>query len=297
MNSGDLLLLLPTLLAMLSFPLVSSHLTGASMAVLSQEFSLTEINASAFPKETMLYTGESLRKSVRTPFGFYFQEQSFNRTLELLETSGGRISVESSFSYTLITVETPKGRISILQTPTLVEENFSSELGWQRRVLENGGLSIEKFARDEELLNARYEEVNATLFSLLEKLVKLRSSLWITKLKVTSPEFVELRNADEISINLSGYVLFDAAGNEFSFPQLELKSGECIRIYSGYSSCNETQGIVNDERVTECKVLCWKSSSVWNSDGDRAELRDGIGRLISFCEYKKSDVREGMVTC
>ena len=294
MNSNDLLLLLPTLFATLSFPLVSSHLTGASVALFSEEVSAVAPNANLTTERTVAYTQEFIRERIKTPFGLYVHEQSFNRTLEVLETDEGKISVESTFDHVLTTVETPKGKLSILQTPTLLEENFSSSVGWLRKSMSNGELTVEKFSPDESSLEARYEEVNITLFSLLKKLAKLRSPIWIVKLKIDTPEFVELRNVGENPINLSGYTLSDATGATFDFPELELGVGECIRVYSHYS------GKENETLVGECEVLYWeskKSTGVWNSEGDRAELRDELGRLIFFCEYKESDVENGIVTC
>lgn len=80
-------------------------------------------------------------------------------------------------------------------------------------------------------------------------------------------EIVTIKNFSDTDIDMTGWKLVSVEGNQtFDFPNgYILKAGATITIASGRSTGD----------------LKWTGSYIWNNDGDRAELYDSQGKLVS----------------
>lgn len=86
-------------------------------------------------------------------------------------------------------------------------------------------------------------------------------------------EYVVVTNTGDRARSLTGWVLRDAAGHRFVFPQFRLRPGRIVRIRTGSGS--------NDGND-----LFWGMGNyVWNNDGDTAYLKKPSGRTVSTCSY------------
>ena len=81
-------------------------------------------------------------------------------------------------------------------------------------------------------------------------------------------EIVTLKNYSNADINMTGWKLVSVEGNQvFNFPiGYVMPANSQITIASGKAD----------------GTLKWTSAYIWNNDGDRAELYDGTGTLVSY---------------
>lgn len=82
-------------------------------------------------------------------------------------------------------------------------------------------------------------------------------------------EWVEIENAGEIDVDLTGWSISDEQEHTYMFPDgFVLRAGARVKVHTGAG--NNTQA-----------DLYWgRSVPVWNNDGDRATLRDSAGSII-----------------
>ena len=98
-------------------------------------------------------------------------------------------------------------------------------------------------------------------------------------------EYVEIRNDDAVSIDLTGWTLSDAGPFTFNFPTKILMPGETCRIFARMPQGSNTWS---------CEFTFGRTSPgssgnyVFNNSGDTANLRDGSGTLIDSCSYSGS---------
>lgn len=85
-------------------------------------------------------------------------------------------------------------------------------------------------------------------------------------------EIVVIQNNDAVDIDMSGWSLVSVKGDQvFTFPEeFRLGKGKTVTITSGSKAYEDSPS-----------VLKWTSSTIWNNDGDPAELLDDKGRLVS----------------
>jgi len=85
-------------------------------------------------------------------------------------------------------------------------------------------------------------------------------------------ETVVIQNNDAVDIDMSGWSLVSVKGDQvFTFPEgFRLGKGKTVTITSGFKAYEDSPS-----------VLKWTSSTIWNNDGDPAELLDDKGRLVS----------------
>jgi hypothetical protein len=82
-------------------------------------------------------------------------------------------------------------------------------------------------------------------------------------------EYVEIENRGETVQSMRGWELSDQANHTFEFPNVTLEPNKVIKVWVG-----EGENTATD--------LYWgRKSPVWNNTGERAELRDASGLLIS----------------
>jgi hypothetical protein len=85
-------------------------------------------------------------------------------------------------------------------------------------------------------------------------------------------EYVEIRNADIVSIQMQGWTLRDNANHVFIFPNFVMASGQVCRVYT------------NQNHAMWCGFNYGSGSAIWNNSGDCAFLRNGSGTLVDqFC--------------
>jgi len=84
-------------------------------------------------------------------------------------------------------------------------------------------------------------------------------------------ELVEIKNTGNAEVDMSGWKLVSAKGNdEFSFSEnFILKAGQLIRIASGPTVSEKENAIV------------WTNKNIWNNDGDPGILYDEKGQVVS----------------
>lgn len=86
-------------------------------------------------------------------------------------------------------------------------------------------------------------------------------------------EWVDLRNADVVAIQMTGWRLTDASGTTYTFPDFKLRPGASVRLHVARGVDTQTD-------------LYWgRTGSVWNNDGDIAYLYDAAGTLIASYSY------------
>jgi len=85
-------------------------------------------------------------------------------------------------------------------------------------------------------------------------------------------EIVVIQNNDAVDIDMSGWSLVSVKGDQvFTFPEgFRLGKGKTVTITSGPKAYEDSPS-----------VLKWTFSTIWNNDGDPAELLDDKGRLVS----------------
>lgn len=83
-------------------------------------------------------------------------------------------------------------------------------------------------------------------------------------------EYIELKNNDNKTINLEGWIIVSVEGDQhFTLPSYDLESGTTVKIYSGTAAKNETDGII------------WTTKYIWNNNGDSAKLLNPNGEIVS----------------
>ena len=86
-------------------------------------------------------------------------------------------------------------------------------------------------------------------------------------------EYVEIRNDDNIPIQLNNWTLSDAASHIFTFPSFIMDPGKVCRIYT------------NEYHPDWCGFSYGSGSAIWNNTGDTAYLKDANGTLINEYSY------------
>lgn len=87
-------------------------------------------------------------------------------------------------------------------------------------------------------------------------------------------EYVVFRNEGEETVDLSGWSVADAAGNDYTFPSgTRLEPGAELTLRTGTGS-------------DDAETVYWgRGSAVWNNGGDRIRLRDGDGAVVLERRY------------
>jgi competence protein ComEC len=85
-------------------------------------------------------------------------------------------------------------------------------------------------------------------------------------------EYVEIRNDDSRSIQLTNWTLRDNGNHVFTFPTFTITSGQTCRVYT------------NQAHPESCGFNYSSGSAIWNNSGDCAYLRNSVGTDIdSYC--------------
>jgi len=87
-------------------------------------------------------------------------------------------------------------------------------------------------------------------------------------------EYITVRNAGEVPVDITGWTLSNQSGDVFTFPSgFILPAGNVVSVYSG---CGEAEG----------SILYWCAGKpIWNAQTDRARLRNSEGILLDAFEY------------
>lgn len=85
-------------------------------------------------------------------------------------------------------------------------------------------------------------------------------------------EYVEIRNDDNIAIQLQNWTLRDEANHVYIFPSHLMQPGQVCRVYT------------NEYHPSYCGFSYDSGSAIWNNSGDCADLRDsGGGTVDTYC--------------
>jgi competence protein ComEC len=90
-------------------------------------------------------------------------------------------------------------------------------------------------------------------------------------------EVVGITNAGGAAETLTGWRLVSVVGDQrYAFPAGSvLAPGATVRVHSGPDAWGDGGS-----------DLKWTTGYIWNNDGDKAELRDAAGRVVSSWCYK-----------
>ncbi len=107
------------------------------------------------------------------------------------------------------------------------------------------------------------------------------ASLVITRLnydgvvpRTESDEYVEVTNRGGAGQAMSGWKIVSVrAGQTYSFPNITIAAGQTCRVYT------------NEVHPDTCGLSWGHSTAIWNNAGDRANLVDPSGRVISTSGY------------
>lgn len=93
-------------------------------------------------------------------------------------------------------------------------------------------------------------------------------------------EYVRLENKGGSTAVMTGWVLSDNDGHDYSFPSFSLAPGAAVLVWVKSGANNATN-------------LYWGSAQAfWNNTGDTAFLRNG-GTLVDSCSYAGGGVQAG----
>ena len=171
------------------------------------------------------------------------------------------------------------------------EEVCSTSDGILKKTKEMGGVKEEFTGSHLEIITEICEEVKAILEEEVEKMGQLAMDGELPRIpsnireivrvvnvsSIGTPEWVEIRNDGERSVNLADWTVQDSGNNIFTYPDFELLPEESVRVYNDYENTSVDCGI----------GLCWtqkKSASLWNNNGDTATLKNSLGDLVDeYC--------------
>lgn len=119
-----------------------------------------------------------------------------------------------------------------------------------------------------------------------------RGSLVITTVSPTgTDEYIEVRNNGNTAQSMAGWTLQSWDGTTtpcspepeqiYSFPSdFTLDAGASVRLHSGSTGGNRPRTPTD---------LPWTTRNYWNDNGDRGDLRNPSGQLVSFYAYGRCD--------
>lgn len=88
-------------------------------------------------------------------------------------------------------------------------------------------------------------------------------------------EFVEVKNVGSAAQSMAGWHIVSVrAGQSYAFPAVSIAAGQTCRVYT------------NQLHPEWCSLSWGRGSAVWNNAGDRANLVDPAGNVVSTVGYK-----------
>ncbi len=89
-----------------------------------------------------------------------------------------------------------------------------------------------------------------------------------------SDEYVQVTNQGGASQLMSGWKIVSVrAGQSYSFPSVSIAPGQSCRVYT------------NEIHPEWCSLSFGSRTAIWNNKGDRANLVDPSGRVVSSVGY------------
>jgi len=85
-------------------------------------------------------------------------------------------------------------------------------------------------------------------------------------------EYVCIKNHDAQNVDMTLWLVRDAAAHTYTFPTFVLNSGATVKLHSGPGSNTSTD-------------LYWGRGLVWNNDHDTVYLYDALGRQVNMYVY------------
>ncbi|MEV5875528.1 lamin tail domain-containing protein [Streptomyces sp. NPDC052101] len=90
-------------------------------------------------------------------------------------------------------------------------------------------------------------------------------------------EWVQIRNTSGTAVSLSGWILKDAAGHRYVFPDVRIGAGKYMKIHTGRGS------------DTASDKYQGRRAYVWNNDRDTATLTRASGARVDSCSWTTRD--------
>ena len=86
-------------------------------------------------------------------------------------------------------------------------------------------------------------------------------------------EYIVIENREDISIDLTGWIVYDEAHHRYLFPNFILEAGATVTLRTCLGKNTQSE-------------LFWGSRSpIWNNDGDTIFIRDSQGQLVASYIY------------
>lgn len=92
--------------------------------------------------------------------------------------------------------------------------------------------------------------------------------------RTESDEYVQITNRGGASQSMAGWrIVSVGAGQTYAFPNMTIGAGQTCRVYT------------NEIHAEWCSLSWGRGTAVWNNAGDRANLLDPSGRVVSTVGY------------
>jgi len=277
--------------------LAASVLVGlVSIPAVSKTAVPQETETSEIPEVTDQETGREVVKSV-SPDGFQakistaFEEfmtnvnsEEANATLETptsdlqmkktsqgtrwkLSTSRGSLEIHSTHDKVIEKTETPQGTLKLIQHDGTTTRKFR---GANRTAVERSRAKLK------QMMEKKKEELDSkrkTLKKDYRIIVKINESLASGFVDETYQHAV-LINQDTETVNLEGWTVEDADGNQETLPAVEVEPGESLKLYSN-----------SEDDVGEEENSVYGIFSAWTNSGDEIRLYNTRGDLVAESSF------------
>ena len=215
--------------------------------------------STAFDRFKINITGNRSHSILERPESSIETFQSPGKTERILETSEGTYRVVEASNRRVIETDVPEGelveKIEDGERITKFEGINRSRVKDLRDELE------QRYNNEIESLESRYRGMSSDSRPDIEVYVQPES--------IGDGEYVELENQGDESYELENWRIEDEDENEYTFDDVELDTGESLRVYSS----------------NESKEFNWGKNYIWNDGGDTAYLYDSEDVLIAEHSY------------
>ncbi|MDY6788955.1 MAG: lamin tail domain-containing protein [Candidatus Nanohaloarchaea archaeon] len=281
MGLTDFAMLASIIASLVTVPVASASLSGNFSAAGGKLLDVSEEEMSDVPREiSQSLSSGSMEKTVRTAFGEARFSSESGRFISQLERPTHRIKVVKQSDIKRQVYQGSSVRLEVRKSSDDIESTCETPNGVLEKTTDQGDKEsefsgVKRFTVEENCQNARKK-----LESGAQKLARISADVGVIDRQVEivgldeDEESTTLKNKGPIKVYLANWTLSDSSGNSFEFDSKVLEPGSSLKVYSGDASedCDEDQ-------------VCWDSSSIWNSGGDTATLRDAESKLIDKFSY------------
>jgi hypothetical protein len=215
--------------------------------------------STAFDRFKINITGNHSHSILETPESRIETFQRPGKTERVLETSKGTYRVIEASDRRVVETDVPEGKLVERIEDGAKTTSFEGVNRSRVEELKDG--LEERYSNEIESLESRYRDMSSDSRPDVEVDVQPES--------IGDGEYVELENQGDKAYNLEDWRIEDEDDNEYIFDDVELETGESLRVYSS----------------NESKEFTWGTSYVWQDNGDTAYLYDSDDILVSEHSY------------